>query len=87
MASEVPVLGSTHAEIPRVIGEAGLTFPELDWESMTLQLQRMLDSPDLRSDLASKGRARVLELYTNTRIAEQTIQVYESLLPRIGSSN
>ncbi len=80
MASEVPVLGSTHAEIPRVIGDAGLTFPERDWDAMLAQLQRLMDSEELRSELAKKGRARVLELYTNTQIAGRTAAVYHSLL-------
>ncbi len=80
MASEVPVLGSTHAEIPRVIGDAGLTFPERDWDAMTAQLQKLLDSPDLRSSFARMGRKRVLEMYTNTRIAERTAEVYESMM-------
>jgi len=80
MASEVPVLGSTHAEIPRVIGDAGLTFPEKDWDAMLAQLQLLMDSEELRSELAKKGRARVLELYTNTQIAGRTAAVYHSLL-------
>ena len=80
MASEVPVLGSTHAEIPRVIGDAGLTFPERDWDAMTAQLRKLLDSPDLRSSFARMGRKRVLEMYTNTRIAERTAEVYESMM-------
>ncbi|MCZ7558151.1 MAG: glycosyltransferase [Bacteroidia bacterium] len=80
MASEVPVLGSTHAEIPRVIGDAGLTFPERDWDAMLTQLQRYLDSKTLRAEYAAKGRARVLDLYTNTRIADRTFEVYRELL-------
>jgi L-malate glycosyltransferase len=80
MASEVPVLGSTHAEIPRVIADAGLTFPERDWDAMLTQLQRYLDSDALRAEYAARGRARVLDLYTNTRIAERTAEVYRELL-------
>jgi L-malate glycosyltransferase len=80
MSSGVPVIGSTHAEIPRVIGDAGLTFPECDWEAMRVQLQRLLDSRAECEELAVKGRARVLELYTNTRIAERTRQVYDEIL-------
>lgn len=80
MASEVPVLGSTHAEIPRVIGDAGLTFEERNWEEMREKLQMLLDQPELRAEYGPRGRARVLEQYTNTRIAEKTMAVYRELL-------
>jgi glycosyltransferase involved in cell wall biosynthesis len=80
MACEVPVLGSTHAEIPRVIGDAGLTFRERDADDLARQLALLVGEPDLRARNAEKGRARVLELYTNTRIAEQTYDIYRETL-------
>ncbi len=80
MASEVPVLGSTHAEIPRVIGDAGLTFEERNTEQLLENMQRLLDSPALRAEFAEKGRRRVLEQYTNTCIADRTYDVYRELL-------
>lgn len=80
MASEVPVIGSTHAEIPRVIGDAGFTFEEKNWEQMRAAIQRLLDDPALRAEYGAKGRARVLEHYTNTRMAEKTMDVYRALL-------
>jgi glycosyltransferase involved in cell wall biosynthesis len=80
MASEVPVLGSTHAEIPRVIGDAGLTFEERNTDDLVKKLTQLVESSELRSELGPKGRARVLELYTNTKIAERTYKVYEELL-------
>ncbi|MBN1448631.1 MAG: glycosyltransferase family 4 protein [Bacteroidetes bacterium] len=79
MASEVPVLGSTHAEIPRVIGDAGFTFGERKWEELRAQLQLLIDRPELRDEYASRGRERVLAEYTNTRIAERTMEVYRGL--------
>lgn len=80
MASEVPVLGSTHAEIPNVIGDAGLTFRERDVEDLRRQLARLAASPELRRELGPAGRERVLGLYTNTVIAQRTLEVYRSLL-------
>ncbi|MDT8324343.1 MAG: glycosyltransferase family 4 protein [Bacteroidota bacterium] len=79
MASEVPVIGSTHAEIPRVIGDAGFTFEEKNWEEMRTAIQHLLDDPALRTEYGAKGRARVLEQYTNTRMAEKTMAVYRAL--------
>jgi glycosyltransferase involved in cell wall biosynthesis len=74
------VLGSTHAEIPRVIGDAGLTFEERNTEQLLENMQRLLDSPALRAEFAEKGRRRVLEQYTNTCIADHTYDVYRELL-------
>ena len=80
MASEVPVLGSTHAEIPRVIGDAGFTFEEKNWEDLRAKLRLLLDNESLRAEYGPKGRQRVLEHFTNTRIAEKTWAVYQDLL-------
>ncbi|PLX23558.1 MAG: glycosyltransferase family 4 protein [Ignavibacteria bacterium] len=80
MASEVTVLGSTHAEIPKVIGDAGFTFEEKNWDEMHEKLQMLLDRSELRAEYGPRGRARVLEHYTNTRIAEKMMGVYRELL-------
>jgi L-malate glycosyltransferase len=80
MASEVPVLGSTHAEIPKVIGDAGFTFEERNVDDLRAKLQRLLDDDALRAEYGTKGRQRVLDNFTNTRIAEKTWAVYQELL-------
>lgn len=80
MCREVAVLGSTHAEIPRVIGDAGLTFPERDVEALRTQLDRLVRDADLRHHLGEVGRQRVHENFTNVRIAERTMKVYRQVL-------
>ena len=47
MACAVPVVGSDSGEIPNVIGDAGLVFPEDDVEALAQQLQRLSDEPVL----------------------------------------
>jgi len=84
MASEVAVLGSAHAEIPRVIGDAGLVFPERDTAALQALLHRLVRDSALRDTLALKGRARVLKHYTNTRIAEKTWETYVAVLRNSG---
>src|SRR6266851_2839527 len=73
MACETPVVGSSSGEIPRVIGEAGLVFPEGDVRVLADQLRHLCESRDYRVGLGVKGRARVLENFTHRRIAEQTV--------------
>ena len=80
MACGVPVVGSDSGEIPNVIGDAGLLFPEGDVEALRSQLERLQSSPELRYDLAVRGRARVLASFTQARVAEQTYRLYQRVL-------
>jgi glycosyltransferase involved in cell wall biosynthesis len=80
MASGVPVVGSDSGEIPNVIGEAGLVFPEDDVSALRAQLSRLLRDLDLRIELAQRGRERVLAHYTQARVAGETHRVYQAIL-------
>ena len=76
MASATPVVGSTCGEIPNVIGEAGLLFPENDAPSLTSHLTRLMRDRKLAKSLAREGRERVLQHYTQRKIAQDTHGVY-----------
>jgi glycosyltransferase involved in cell wall biosynthesis len=80
MACSVPVIGSSSGEIPRVIGDGGLVFPEGDAAALAGCLQALADSPAERARLGAAGRRRVLAHYTMRHIAEQTAAVYRRLL-------
>jgi glycosyltransferase involved in cell wall biosynthesis len=80
MACGVAVVGSTSAEIPNVIGNAGLVVPEGDATALREAMSRLLADRPLREELGRRGRLRVLECYTNARIAEQTVGVYQAAL-------
>jgi glycosyltransferase involved in cell wall biosynthesis len=80
MASEVPVIGSDSGEIPHVVGNAGLIFPEGNADALGCLLQQLLDDPDRRAVLGRAGRARVLAQYTMARIAAQTVDLYRRIL-------
>ena len=82
MACGVPVVGSTCGEIPEVIGDAGLIFPEGDAQALASQLERLAGDPLLRQDLARRGRERVLARFTNERIAAETAAVYRAVAER-----
>jgi len=82
MACGVPVVGSTCGEIPNVIGDAGLVFPEEDASTLRDVLGRLMRDSALRADLAQRGRARVLAHYTQAQIARETWEVYRELLKR-----
>ena len=80
MACEVPVVGSDSGEIARVIGDAGLVFPEGDVAALAERLRRLRDDPALRRDLAARGLARAPTHLTPDRIAAQTLEAYRHAL-------
>lgn len=80
MACETPVIGSSSGEIPHVIGEAGLVFQEGNVQELVACVRTLLDDPVLYTQLAAKGRQRVLENYTQEQIARQTYEMYKEML-------
>jgi glycosyltransferase involved in cell wall biosynthesis len=80
MACGVPVIGAASGEIPNVIGDAGLIFPEGRADVLRDHLARLLADADLRAALARRGRERVLARYTQAQVAAETYQVYQSML-------
>jgi len=60
-ACGVPVIGTYHAGIPEIIedGTTGLLVPERHVEALAEALTRLLDDPDLRSEMGRAGRAKM----------------------------
>ncbi|NEQ32121.1 MAG: glycosyltransferase family 4 protein, partial [Leptolyngbya sp. SIO4C5] len=79
MACRVPVIGSDSGEIPHVIGEAGLIFPEGKAAALADCLQKLIDQPQVRTDLAQRSHERALTHYTNRALAQQQLAFYQSL--------
>jgi glycosyltransferase involved in cell wall biosynthesis len=79
MATGCVVIGSTSGEIPNVIGDAGLVFPEGDALALRDRLETILSSPGLYSDLACKARARATELFSQDAIAARHLRFYRRL--------
>jgi glycosyltransferase involved in cell wall biosynthesis len=80
MASSVPVVGSDSGEIPNVIGDAGLVYPEGDVEALQGHLQSLLDDRALWDDLSRTGRARVIARFTQAQVAARTVAVYREMM-------
>ena len=80
MSCETPVIGSNSGEIPYVIDDAGLVFKEGDVQDLVRCIRQLLDDSTLYNTLARRGRQRVLENYTQGKIARQTFEVYREML-------
>jgi len=79
MATGVPVVGSDSGEIPHVIGDAGLIFPQDDALALREAIEKIMGDERSRQRLAQAGRERVLERYTQAQIALETHQVYQEI--------
>jgi len=86
MACGVATLGSDSGEIPHVLDEAGLIFPEGDAEALATRLQALLDDETLRHSFGRRGRERVLAHFTQKQIAAATVEVYRSIMQTSPSS-
>jgi glycosyltransferase involved in cell wall biosynthesis len=80
MACKVPVIGSDSGEIPYVIDQAGLTFPEGNANELGDRLTRLINQPSLAEDLGNRGYERVLAHYTNRALAKKHLEFYEELI-------
>jgi glycosyltransferase involved in cell wall biosynthesis len=84
MASGTPVIGSSCGEIPNVVDQAGLLFPEGDAGALAAHLKLLMTNRDEAKRLAVLGRHRVLQHYTQRKIAEDTREVYLQVMGQHG---
>jgi glycosyltransferase involved in cell wall biosynthesis len=80
MACQIPVVGSDSGEIPNVIGDASLVFPEANADALANLLDDLLMNSTKRLTLGRQARKRVLAHYTPARIAERAYMLYRELL-------
>ncbi|XWK86668.1 MAG: hormogonium polysaccharide biosynthesis glycosyltransferase HpsO [Phormidium sp.] len=79
MACQVPVIGSDSGEIPNVIGEAGLVFPEGNVEELRKCLMQLMENPELKDKLANLGYQKAMNQYTNKALAKQLLDFYKQI--------
>jgi L-malate glycosyltransferase len=79
MACRVAVVGSDSGEIPHVIQDTGLIFPEGNVERLADCLGKLMMQPDLCESLAQKGYERAMVRYTNQALAQELLGFYQSL--------
>ncbi|KAM3114288.1 hormogonium polysaccharide biosynthesis glycosyltransferase HpsO [Phormidesmis sp. 146-33] len=82
MACQIPVIGSDSGEIPNVIGQAGLVFPEGDVDELSDRLSQLMDQPDRAQALGQRGYERAIAHYTNHALAKELLSFYRQLNPQ-----
>ncbi len=80
MACKVPVIGSDSGEIPHVIGDAGLVFPEGNIQALANCLFQLMSKPELTQILSAMGYEKAISKYTNKALAQQQLDFYKEIV-------
>jgi glycosyltransferase involved in cell wall biosynthesis len=79
MASGVPTITSFGSSLEEVAGDATLLVDPRDTGSIANALGRLLEDPELRTDLAARGLMRSAGFKAGN-LAEKALKVYRSLV-------
>jgi len=82
MACELPVAASDVGGLPEIVdGEVGALFESGNPTALAATVSSLLERDDLRA-LGTAARARVVERWSNARLVDRHLEVYESLVVR-----
>lgn len=79
MSMGIPTVGSDSGEIPNVIGNPDLVFPEEDSNKLFEILNRMIENPVWYQTLSQDCITRVDDLYSHERIAQRLTTLWRAL--------
>ena len=80
MSAGLPVVGSSCGEIPNVVGEPALIFPEGDASALAAILRRLIQDSAWRETMVQHSLERVNKQYSHARIAERSIGLWQNVL-------
>lgn len=85
-AAGVPVVATTHADIPEYVidGGSGMLAPEGDLDALTDLLRQMLRSPQRWAAMGRRGRAHVEAEYDARRQAKRLESIYDEVAAEAG---
>ncbi|HEY1617641.1 MAG TPA: glycogen synthase [Streptosporangiaceae bacterium] len=88
MACATAVVGSAVGGIPEVVadGQTGLLVPPGEPEALAEALNALVTHPDRAAALGKAGRARAVAEFSWATIAEQTVRLYDTLVPAIAGA-
>jgi len=84
MAGGVPVIGSTSGEIPQVIGNAGIIFPENDVDALVAALAGLHHNSSRGEVFAAMGRQRAIKEFSIESAVPRYLNLLEAVVrPRL----
>jgi glycosyltransferase involved in cell wall biosynthesis len=93
MLGGIPVVAARVGALPEVIGDAGLLVPAEDPGALADALIQLAQRPELRAEMARRGRQRAESRFSPERMSEATLQVWRRAAhmadlsaPRVASS-
>ncbi len=76
MGYGLPCIVSDIAANMEAIGDAGMSFENKDVESLKMQLSKLINTNELRTDLGNRAQQRIAMQYSWPAIAHKTIDAY-----------
>jgi glycosyltransferase involved in cell wall biosynthesis len=85
MAAGLPIASSNRGPMPEVLGESGVYFDPLQPEEIAAAMKKLMDSVDLRADLAAQAQA-ASRAYSWQRCAKETFEFIVAVAANRGVS-
>lgn len=81
MYHKVPVISTNVGGIPEIIEHDvnGLLAPMHDPETLTKHILHLAERPDTQKNFVERGYTKLMEKYTTSNMAEQTLNVYKNI--------
>ena len=79
MACGTPVISSNTSSLVEVVGDAGILVNPRDTDRLAIEMHHLIINSNVREALIKKGLERV-KRFTWERAAQETLQVYESVV-------
>ena len=80
-ASGCPVIASTHAALPEVVGDAGLLVNPLDIDEIASAIEKVLIDDGLKNELVKRGFERAKKFSIGI-VGSKTLEVYREVLSK-----
>jgi glycosyltransferase involved in cell wall biosynthesis len=84
LANAVPVVLPEHGSFPEIVNDTGggLLHPPGDITSLASSLKQLVLDPARADELGRRGQAAIHERYTDQRMAQRTVAMYERVVER-----
>jgi colanic acid/amylovoran biosynthesis glycosyltransferase len=83
-ASGMPILSTTHCDIPEVVigGESGYLVQERDVDALTAKLEFLVLNPEIWGQMGKKGREHIEKNYDVITQVQKLEEIYDKVLTR-----